>query len=326
MTHADQSSVLEALAARLEPVVRVVRDAPSVPLTTYRVGGPIALLVEVPDADALIGVSRVLGALDIDGVADVPRAVIGRGSNLLVADSGFAGVAIRLGAGFESVAADGEARRVVAGGGAALPVLARQSVAAGLRGLEFYVGIPGSVGGAVRMNAGGHGCETVDVLESARVVTLGDADVANLGVDVLGLEFRRSALRDDQIVIEATFRATPGDAEAARAEIDEIVRWRRANQPGGQNCGSVFVNPGGDAAGRIIEECGLKGRRIGGASVSDKHANFIQADPDARAADVVALIEDVRQAVVARTGIWLRTELRLLGFEDPRSDGAGLRA
>ena len=310
---ATPDDCLGDLAAALARHASVARHAPSAPLTTYRVGGPIDVLVSVESLDQLLAVSDTLTD------ESVPVIVIGRGSNLLVLDGGFRGVALRLGAAFESVAASDDGV-VDAGGATPLPVLARQTAALGLRGLEFFVGIPGSVGGAVRMNAGGHGCETIEVLQTATVLRLGASEVAQRDVSELGLAFRSSALGDRDLVVEARFRSTPGDLDAARAEIDEVVRWRREHQPGGQNCGSVFVNPPGDAAGRLVEAAGLKQVRVGGAHVSAKHANFIQADPGATAQDVVELIAEVRARVLDATGAQLRTELRVVGDPPPSSN------
>jgi UDP-N-acetylmuramate dehydrogenase len=313
------ADALDALARDLAQVTAIAREVDSAPLTTYRAGGPIALLVEVESTEALIAVSGRLASWTGEVV------VVGRGSNLLVADAGFDGVAVRLGPSFEGIDSAGahEASQVRAGGATALPVLARQTAKLGLRGLEFYVGIPGSVGGAIRMNAGGHGAETVDVLARAAILTLGESQINERTPDELGLTFRHSNLGDRDVVVAATFRAERGEAGAARAEIDEIVRWRRANQPGGQNCGSVFVNPPGDSAGRLIDAAGLKGTRIGGAIVSPKHANFVQADAGTRAADVVALITHVRDVVHETFGVVLRPELRLVGFAPHVLTGAG---
>ena len=312
----DSTDALDDLAAALASVAPVVRHAPSAPLTTYRVGGSIDTLIAVDSIEQLLGVSGLLTD------PSVPVAVIGRGSNLLVLDGGFRGVAMRLGPTFEAVhvAVDGT---VDAGGATPLPVLARQSAGLGFRGLEFFVGIPGTVGGAVRMNAGGHGRETVEVLCDATILRLGESVVTRRGVDDLGLAFRSSALGDRDLVVGARFAATPGSIDDARAEIDEVVRRRREHQPGGQNCGSVLVNPPGDAAGRLVELAGLKQHRVGGAFVSEKHANFIQADATASAADIVRLIAEVRARVLEVTGIDLRTELRVIG--DPPRPSTELR-
>jgi UDP-N-acetylmuramate dehydrogenase len=303
-----------ALAERFG--ARLVRDAPSADLTTYRCGGPLALFVRAETTDDLHAIADALARTG----DDVGVLVVGRGSNLLVADSGFAGLAITLGGVFERLDVSDDRTRVAAGGGLALPVLARRTAAAGVAGLEFFVGIPGSVGGAVRMNAGGHGADTNSVISTATVFDLDAGTERVLARDALGLGYRTSAIGPATVVTGAAFIGRPDDAEAAGARIDDIVRWRRANQPGGQNAGSVFTNPEGDAAGRLIEACGCKGLRIGGAVVSEKHANFFVADPGARAADVVALVREVQRRVEDRTGIHLRPELRFVGFEcqEPR--------
>jgi UDP-N-acetylmuramate dehydrogenase len=301
------AAVATALVARLG--ARVERDAPAGPFTTYRCGGPLAVLVRADREDDLQTVASVL----VDD-ADLPVLVIGRGSNLLIADAGFAGVAIVLGGDLERVDIDATRARVDAGGATPLPVLARQAAKAGIGGLEFYVGIPGSVGGALRMNAGGHGAETKDVVVAARVLDLGDGITRELKVADLGLGYRRSALGAREIVLDAEFAGHTDDPGACGARIDEIVRWRRAHQPGGQNAGSVFTNPPDDAAGRLIEACGLKGLRVGGAVVSEKHANFFVAEPDARADDVYALVRLVQARVAAETGVRLEPELQLVGF------------
>jgi UDP-N-acetylmuramate dehydrogenase len=284
------------------------RDEPVGALTTYRVGGRAALFVELEDE---AGLEAVAAAIEKSGV---PVLVIGKGSNLLVSDGGFAGLALALGEAFSQIHLREDS--VAAGGGAAYPVLARRSAAEGLAGMEWAVGIPGSVGGAVRMNAGGHGAETKDRLVSATVADLarGDGGGRPLGPEELGLDYRASSIADSQVVLEATFSLEPGDPEEGAARIAEIVRWRRENQPGGQNAGSVFVNPPGDSAGRIVDVAGLKGLRIGSAMVSPRHANFIQADPGGSAEDVLRVIEAVRKQVADRLGIDLSTEVQLVGF------------
>lgn len=291
---------------------RVRRDAPLGALTTWRVGGPAAAIVQVETAADLEVVAATVPP-------DVERLVLGRGSNLLVADAGFEGVVIVLGSAFGTVEVGD--RSVTAGGATALPVLARQCAASGRAGLGFYVGIPGSVGGAVRMNAGGHGRETVEVITAATVADLDqDGSARRWTVAELGLGYRTSALGPGQVVLDATFAVTPVPADATeelRAELREIVQWRSEHQPGGANAGSVFRNPSGDAAARLIDEvCGLRGMRRGGAAVSEKHANFIQADEGATAADVRGLIDAVRDTVAERTGIRLDVEVHCVGFED----------
>lgn len=293
------------------------RDVPLGPLTTYRVGGAAALFVRARDVD------------DLDAVAEayretgLPVLVVGRGSNLLVADDGFRGIAVSLTAIGTGIEIDGT--RVIAGGAVALPVLARQTVAASLTGFEWAVGVPGTVGGGVRMNAGGHGSDIAASLVSVDLVDLAARRRGTVDASRLGLRFRGSDLADHQVVVAATLALEVGDRERSEAVLAEIVRWRREHQPGGQNAGSVFVNPvpGAVAAGALIDDLGLRGLRVGSAYVSDKHANFIQADEGGRAADVRAVMDEVRRRVAAATGFELRSEVRLVGFDTAGSDTGG---
>jgi UDP-N-acetylmuramate dehydrogenase len=307
------ADALDALAVVLHAAVpgAVARDVAAADLGTYRVGGPISVLVRVHDDDALARVAKVVAQ------HRPPVLVVGRGSNLLVADRGFAGLGVVLDGDFEAIELDGTVAVARAGGAVALPVLARRSAAAGLSGLEFFVGIPGSVGGAVRMNAGGHGRETRDVLLRARVRSLIDGgDIRELGLDDLEFAYRHSAIGDADVVVDAEFAVQRDDAARCEARVDEIVRWRRENQPGGANGGSVFQNPAGDAAGRLIDVAGGKGLRVGGAVVSEKHANFFQAEPGASADDVRRLVELVQARVRDETGVELVPELVMVGFEN----------
>jgi UDP-N-acetylmuramate dehydrogenase len=250
----------------------------------------------------------------------VPTLVVGKGSNLLVADAGFAGVAVLLGEAFASVevAGSGSPRLVTAGGAARLPVVARRTVRAGLTGFEWAVGVPGSIGGAVRMNAGGHGSDMAASLVEARVVDLATGGDDRVPAGALGLGYRRSSVGPAQVVVEATVGLAEGDRAASERELADIVAWRREHQPGGQNAGSVFTNPPGDSAGRLIDAAGCKGLRVGTASVSTKHANFFQADAGGSADDIVALMGQVRRRVRAATGVDLRPETRLVGFAPAR--------
>ena len=283
-------------------------------LNTYRVGGPVAVLVRVRDAEALATVAAAARRHQ-------PRLlVIGRGSNLLVSDAGFSGLVVVLEGDFEAIDTEGlraDTPALRAGGAVPLPVLARRAAGGGLAGLEFYVGIPGSVGGAVRMNAGGHGRETVEVLRRAWVLDLLDADASPTGserdVAELELDYRHSNLRPSEVVTAAEFTVTRDDPAACEARVAEIVRWRREHQPGGQNAGSVFRNPPGDSAGRLIDAAGLKGLRVGGAVVSDKHANFFQADAGATARDVLDLVAEVQRRVAQASGVELVPELHVVG-------------
>jgi UDP-N-acetylmuramate dehydrogenase len=319
---------LRAALAILGPLART--NVPLGPLTTYRVGGPAALYVEAATLDVLLVVSEAVRA------SDLPVLVVGRGSNLLVADAGFAGVAVSLvGERFAAIdlPADGNvppaARATVRAGAAVhLPVLARQTAAAGLTGLEWAVGVPGSVGGAVRMNAGGHGADINASLTACRWVDLTTGDVVERTGPELAFGYRRSAVSGHDVVIDAEFGLRAGDRRSSQATIRDIVRWRREHQPGGQNAGSVFTNPPGDppgnSAGWVVEAAGLKGRRHGSAMVSDKHANFIQADPGGSADDVVALMIEVQRGVQERFGLRLVAEVRLVGFDQASISTLGL--
>lgn len=289
------------------------------PLTTYRVGGRAAWFVRIPDADALAAAAPVIAS--VVESAGVPTLVIGKGSNLLVADAGFDGVAVQLGDGFASVAVDGTT--VVAGGAASLPVVARRSVAAGLRGFEWAVGVPGSIGGAVRMNAGGHGSEMAAVVSEVRVIDLASGHDGRMSPADCEFGYRRSAILPSQVVVEATLVLSAGGVVAGERELSEVVRWRRQHQPGGQNAGSVFANPPGDSAGRLADLAGCKGLRVGSAEVSTKHANFIQVDAGGSADDVVALMAEVRSRVAAHSGVDLRAETRLIGFAPEVATAAG---
>lgn len=314
------SSLIAEIVAAVGPVAEP--DAPLGALTTYRVGGPAAVLVRAESADDLAAVGRALAAAGPE-VAPVPVAVVGRGSNLLVADRGFDGVAVVLGEGLAAIEIDGT--RVIAGGAASLPVVSRRSAAAGLTGFEWAVGVPGSVGGAVRMNAGGHGSDMAATLRRVRVVDLRSGEDGWMSVGALELGYRRSALTPHQVVVAAELALDEGDRAAAEAEISEIVRWRREHQPGGANAGSVFTNPLGGSAGRLLDEAGAKGRRYGTAEVSTKHANFIQADEGGSADDVVALMAELRALVAEHAEVDLHAETHLLGFTPQQAQAAGAR-
>ena len=287
------------------------RNVSLAPMTTYRVGGAADLFVRVHDVDDLAVVARAMSRSGLQVL------IVGRGSNLLVAEAGFTGIAVSLAPIAAQVSIDAEHGVVEAGSAVLLPVLARQLANAGLTGFEWAVGVPGSVGGAVRMNAGGHGSDMSASLLDVRVFDLLTSTDQVLAPDELGLRFRGSGLPPTSVVLSARLTVTPGDPERARTELSEIVSWRRANQPGGQNAGSVFVNPvpGEVSAGQLIDGVGLRGFRHGTATVSDKHANFIQADPGGRSDDVFDLMTLVRERVEAETGYSLRSEIRLIGFD-----------
>ncbi len=305
---AGRGGVLDAVADALG--ARATRHAPLGPRTTYRVGGRAGVLVEAHAEDDLVAVHHALASVG----ASVPLLVLGEGSNLLVADAGFPGLVVRLGEGFDWVEISSSGVR--AGAGAKLPVVARRTAAAGLHGLEWGVGVPGSVGGALKMNAGGHGSDVAAVLVRHRRFDLVTGAGVDAGPAPLALGYRSSSLQAGDVVVWAEFSLRPGDRARAEETVAEVVRWRRENQPGGSNAGSVFVNPTGDSAGRLVEAAGLKGLRMGTAQVSPKHANFIQADAGGSADDVWRLIRHVRAEVLGRTGVALVPEVRMVGFPD----------
>jgi UDP-N-acetylmuramate dehydrogenase len=280
-------------------------------LTTYKLGGAARFFAEPDTPEEL---SEVLAARRSD---DVPLLVLGRGSNLVIADAGFDGVVVRLGPGFATVTHHPD--HVEAGGAVSLPMLARACVSEGRLGLEFYVGIPGSVGGAVRQNAGCHGSETSDFLLSAAVVGP-DGTFRWRQVAELELSYRHSNISDDDIVVMARYSFAAGEPADGERVMREVIRWRKEYQPGGTlNAGSVFKNPPGDAAGRIIDALGLKGMSVGGASVSTRHANFFVATSDATAGDVRDLVFAVQRIVTERTGVHLEPEIRFAGFDEARA-------
>ena len=295
---------LERLVA--EGAVR--RDVPLGPMTTYKSGGPARYYVEVPDGRALEG---LVGAGPIGAL---PVLILGRGSNLVVADGGFPGLVIRLGAGFGQIEFEGT--KVIAGAAVSLPRLARASVDRGLSGLEFFVGIPGSIGGAVRQNAGCFGCETRDFLQYAVVLDLTDGSTRTASPEDLRMSYRYSNIEATDVVVEAVLAAEEGDLKASKEELRRITRWRRDHQPGGTfNAGSVFKNPPGETAGALIDRLGLKGMSFGDVAVSGKHANFFVAGPDATSADIVQLVEAVKDRVFEETGTILEPEIQFVGFE-----------
>ncbi|HLI15103.1 MAG TPA: UDP-N-acetylmuramate dehydrogenase [Acidimicrobiales bacterium] len=304
---------LAARAAAVEAAARLLggwarRDEPIGGRTTYRVGGRAALFVELGEPGVADALCEAVAETGVDVL------VLGRGSNLLVAERGFAGVCVALGPPHDALRVEAASASLEAGGAVPLPVVARRAAAAGLTGMEWAVGIPGSVGGAVRMNAGSHGCETADRLVSARVLDLRDGVGRDLPAAALALGYRRSAIGRYEVVCSARFALERAEASRAQALVAQLVRWRREHQPGGRNGGSVFANPPGESAGRLIEAAGLKGRRRNGARVSTKHANFIVVEPGGTADDVYALACEVREVVAARLGVELAWELETVGF------------
>jgi UDP-N-acetylmuramate dehydrogenase len=285
--------------------VKLKENVPLSKFTTLGTGGPARWFAEPESVEEL---ADVLAAADARGV---PAAPIGLGSNLLVADEGFEGVALRLKSALAvALAGDG---RLVAGGGAALAVCLHRAREAGLGGIEFVCAIPGTVGGAVWMNAGAYGGDIAGVLTRAHVV---DARGARwLTPAEIGLTYRRSDLRRGQVVAGAEFRLDPRPEEEIRATVAEMQAERKAAQPTNKRTfGSVFKNPEHElTAGRMLEACGLRGYCIGGAQISPKHANFIENAGGACSSDAVALIAEARRRALEQFGVRLEPEVQLLG-------------
>jgi UDP-N-acetylmuramate dehydrogenase len=320
-TATTTSVEVDPLVTELQAVCRgqVVGNASIAGLTTLRVGGPARVLVTAEADEDLAAVGRACATWQ------VPFAVVGRGSNLLVGDGGVPGIVVQLGRGYRGLEFDGS--EVRAGAAEPLPVMAVKVADAGYQGFAWACAVPGTLGGAVRMNAGAHGGEMADHLVEVEVVRLRSGTRETWPVQALGLTYRHSELPDDAVVVGASLRLLPGDPASIRADIDRIRTWRRTHQPLNEpNCGSVFTNPPGDSAGRLIEAAGAKGLRVGGAQVSDRHANFIVTRPGARAEDVEALIEQVRARVAESAGVTLVTEVARVGLVAVAPEGAGGQA
>jgi UDP-N-acetylmuramate dehydrogenase len=275
--------------------------------TTWRIGGPARFFCRVRTE---AGLARVLAAAAENAL---PLALLGMGSNVLAADEGFPGVVVRLEGEFLRVTASGE--RIEAGGGAALGAVCAAAARAGLSGIEAISGIPSSVGGAVRINAGAYGGEIVDVLETVRLLSRAGKPRTVVAA-AIPHGYRHSALIETgEIVVAAVLKLVRAPREEIAEKTRAVAEKRRGALPSEPNAGSVFRNPPGDHAGRLIEACGLKGARVGGAMISPRHANVIVNTGRARASDVLELMLRMRQAVRDRFGVTLSPEVELLGLE-----------
>lgn len=271
----------------------------------FRTGGPAEWLVRPKDAEDL---AAFLAALD----PAIPVLPVGVGSNLIVRDGGVPGVVVRLPKSFAKVSVE-EGNRVRAGAGAMGITVASKARDAGIAGLEFLRGIPGTAGGAVRMNAGAYGREVADILVEARLV-LRDGSVETWPAARLGYTYRHSDIPEGAIVVEALFHGTPGDPIAIGAEMDRIAAEREASQPlRSRTGGSTFKNPPGDKAWALIDAAGCRGLRLGDAQVSEKHCNFLLNLGGATGADIEALGEEVRRRVRDHSGVTLEWEIQRVG-------------
>ena len=289
------------------PAVRgkLTAEAPLAPLVWFKSGGNAEWLFEPRDEADLVEFLRELGP-------DVPVMALGLGSNMIVRDGGVSGVVIRLGKAFAKIDRLDEVR-IRCGGGASGILVSSTARDAGIAGLEFLRGIPGTVGGFVRMNGGAYGREVRDILVSARLV-LRDGTVVDWPLDKFGYTYRHSDVPDGAVVVEATFRGTPGQPEAIGAEMDAIARAREESQPlRSRTGGSTFKNPDGHKAWALIDAAGCRGLQHGDAQVSEKHCNFLLNLGSATSADIEELGEEVRRRVVAKTNISLEWEIQRVG-------------
>jgi len=293
--------------------------APLAPRTTYKVGGAADILADIADVAGLTSILRALSE------ANMPFVVLGNGSNLLVSDDGYRGCALVLGEAFKTLditTDDDGTRHLVAGAAVSITRLLRFAKQSDFSGLHRLGGVPGTVGGAVKMNAGTRWGETADILHSATICTA--AGQSDRPTSALGLAYRHSEILATEVVTAATF-VLPAEATDTVSDYEEVLAYRKRTQPlQYPSCGSVFANPPGDSAGRLIEAAGLKGMIIGGASISDQHANWIINLGDATAADVYSLITLARTRVEAEFGVVLRPEVQLIGsFPRSSTDSAG---
>lgn len=287
-------------------IARTRLDVAVSTMTSFRVGGNAAVEILAETKGELVAVGRIL---EKHGIATL---AVGRGSNILVSDHGFHGAVIRLGKRFDRI--DGHDLYVRCGASASFPQVANWAARRSLSGLEFAVAIPASVGGAVRMNAGAHGHSVSDVLASARIVDLGRGTIDELSNQDLGFAYRYCRVGWNQIVVSAEFQLTKGESVDILKQMEAYRDHRAKTQPSdAPNAGSMFKNPHDRSAGSLVESCGLKGFRVGGAEVSPKHANFFLAHPGARAQDVLDLMLKVQSTVLARSDQLLIPEVEIIG-------------
>jgi UDP-N-acetylmuramate dehydrogenase len=290
---------------RIKFGARVRAAMPLAELTSFRIGGPADLFVAVEDE------SELMHAKAASHRAGVPCFCLGAGTNLLVSDRGMRGLVVRLGDGFGKITID--ETKVVAGAAAAFGALVQAVVARGLEGLEFGEGIPGTVGGGLVMNAGAFGGEIAKVVTLVHGVTESGEAIALTNNEVK-FAYRRTDLPNHFIITRVDFELARGDRERLAARVAELKAKRASRQPRGvPNAGSIFKNPPGNFAGKLLEGAGLKGTRLGGAAFSDQHANFIVNLGGAQAAEVRALIDMARNKVKEQSGVWLEPEVRLVG-------------
>jgi len=309
MSFPDIAGDIRALAPDLRG--RLFANAPLADATWFRVGGPAQALFSPADEEDL---AYLMGALPLD----VPVTTIGLGSNLIVRDGGIGGVVVRLGGRAFNAIEVADGCRIFAGAAAPDQFVAKAAATAGVDGLAFLRGVPGSIGGALRMNAGAHGGETKDVLVEARGVDRSGATRAYSNAD-MGFSYRRSSVADDVIFTRAILRGGPGEPAAIAAEMERITRAREESQPIRERTGgSTFKNPPGEKAWKLVDGAGCRGLTIGDAQVSPMHCNFLINRGRATAADIEALGEEVRRRVRERSGVHLEWEIKRVGVSAAR--------
>ena len=303
---ADYPAIVSRLSAAL-PALEIRENEPMSEHCSFKIGGPARLMLLPSSAE------EAASALAILRSSGAQVLIVGSCTNLLIPDEGYPGAVVRMSKPASSMELL-DAARIRAQAGATLNALAVFAARHGLTGLEFAHGIPGSVGGGVAMNAGAYGGEMRDVLESAEYVDK-DGAIRTLSGDALGLSYRHSAFSDtDKLITSAVFRLTPGDGEAVRARMNELIEKRRASQPLDMpSAGSTFKRPETGYAAALIDEAGLKGLRVGGAMVSTKHAGFVVNAGGATYSDVIELMREVRRRVYEFSGVLLEPEVKIIG-------------
>ncbi|MFP3903918.1 MAG: UDP-N-acetylmuramate dehydrogenase [Armatimonadota bacterium] len=301
--HSDTVDALQSLDD-----VEVLLDEPMARHTSLCVGGPADVFVRPTSIQALAQIIKVAKT------ADTPTLPIGEGTNIIVRDGGIRGIVIEIGGNLSRIKRNGQ--EVSAEAGARIAELCRRCCDWDLSGLEFAAGIPGSVGGALVMNAGAYNGEMADVVKSVVAVTR-DGDIQHLHHDELELGYRKSIFQTNGMVIaKASFELTPGDGGEIRHAMYECLERRCNRQPvSGRSAGSIFKRPEGDYAGRLLEEAGAKGYRVGGAMISNKHAGFIVTEGNCTATDILTLIDSVRERVHDKFRIWLEAEVMIAGTD-----------
>lgn len=306
---AKHTDALSALLLDKSLDAEIAYDEPLSSHTIYGIGGPADYFIVANSIASLQGVLRAANATNTDWF------LLGKGSNILVSDNGFRGVIITLGRDFRKIAVDDETFVCTVGAGVSLGHLTQEAFSKPLKGLEFSVGIPGSVGGALYMNAGSRNSWIGERVRSITYLDINDNfNMKKIPAREINWEYRSSSLSELGIAIECELQLEKDATGQSKASMEEYLKKRNASQPNGRSCGSVFKNPPNESVGKLIEDAGLKGRKVGGACISDIHANFIINEGSASANDVLALINLIKSTIAEKYNIELECEVRMLGF------------